>query len=396
MPSLTAPVLVRGASSAVDLENQINARLALLPNDAVIVSAKINLSRPSDTFLYRAEAFFEYSETGVVQTHPFRVKVFEASSPEALVDKVNDFSTLSLFISRLNFVRTDRVSNVDNKYFGYVFTCADPFGGFANWAAGGPAPLSPGAVGWKAVVDANGGLATSKHVALVNWLLASIKDIGVESKVLRLNFFCGGDLTAARVPQVKGSGFAIEENTNFVNGDYVESAGITGNGTSKHLDTGQSGLVATFGGGVVLAAPDAQSANAKWIGAQNSTGEFFFGMGRQTSTRRETVCGSIASRIIVTEAVTPRGIYHMIKSSNTLRTLYRDGASIATNTVSSSSGAPADRTITVFAGKDSTVTFRSTATLGGYWFDDGTMTAQQIQGMADLAMAFQQALGRFA
>jgi hypothetical protein len=82
--------------------------------------------------------------------------------------------------------------------------------------------------------------------------VTSAKAGGYWAKLSRLNLFCGDQLAAALVP-LKNAGGALETNVGFVAGDYTPLAGLTGNGTSKKLDTGLSILAlnkADFGMGV--------------------------------------------------------------------------------------------------------------------------------------------------
>lgn len=58
-------------------------------------------------------------------------------------------------------------------------------------------------------------------------------------KLKRVNLFCGADLIAALVPlKVETGGQNTDTAVNFVGGDYSEETGITGDGATKHLDTG--------------------------------------------------------------------------------------------------------------------------------------------------------------
>jgi lysophospholipase L1-like esterase len=50
--------------------------------------------------------------------------------------------------------------------------------------------------------------------------------------------FIGDQLTAALVPILRGGGPNADTSTNFVSGDYSRATGITGDGSTKHIDTG--------------------------------------------------------------------------------------------------------------------------------------------------------------
>lgn len=102
------------------------------------------------------------------------------------------------------------------------------------------------ALAWKTAAEANGGTVSTPTLAAVSTFCTAIDAAGIRSKFLRLNLICGGNLAAARVPLYRGPspsgtqyGNAIDTNIGpFTSGDYGQSTGLHGNGTSKCLDTG--------------------------------------------------------------------------------------------------------------------------------------------------------------
>lgn len=112
------------------------------------------------------------------------------------------------------------------------------------------------ALAWKTAAEANGGTVTTSTLAAVSTFCNAIDAAGIRDRFLRLNLFCGSNLAAARTPLYRGAsltgtqyGSAADVNNGpFVSGDYSESTGLTGNGTSKYLDTGVTFNTAyTFG-----------------------------------------------------------------------------------------------------------------------------------------------------
>lgn len=111
------------------------------------------------------------------------------------------------------------------------------------------------AVAWKTAVEANGGTVSTPTLAAVSTFCTAIDAAGIRDRFLRLNLLCGGNLAAARTPLYRGAsrtgtqyGTALDTNIGpFVSGDYSEATGLTGNGSSKLLDTGLTiGTLATF------------------------------------------------------------------------------------------------------------------------------------------------------
>jgi hypothetical protein len=96
-------------------------------------------------------------------------------------------------------------------------------------------------------VYANGGTVSASTAAAVNTLCNSLDAASLRDRFYRLNLFCGSNLNAALVPLYRGPslggtqyGNATDTNNAFVGvgTDYAETGGLTGNGSSKYLNTG--------------------------------------------------------------------------------------------------------------------------------------------------------------
>jgi hypothetical protein len=112
--------------------------------------------------------------------------------------------------------------------------------------------IHPEAAAWATRVVANGGSVSGTTLSAVSKFCASIASAGIRDRFYRLGIFAGSNLAASLVPLYRGPslggtqfGNATDTNFNFVSGDYLESAGLTGTGNngvgagnSKHLRTG--------------------------------------------------------------------------------------------------------------------------------------------------------------
>jgi hypothetical protein len=109
--------------------------------------------------------------------------------------------------------------------------------------------VHPEANAWRTAVVANGGSVSGSTMKAVSKFCGDIDAAGIRDRFWRLNLFCGTGLNAALVPLYRGQSrtgtqYGNTTDTNngpFVSGDYAEtgaSGGLTGNGTSKYLDTG--------------------------------------------------------------------------------------------------------------------------------------------------------------
>lgn len=115
--------------------------------------------------------------------------------------------------------------------------------------AAGSANLHRESIDWHNRVITNGGRVSVSTLKAVSNFCYRIDAAGLRDKFIRLNLFCGDNLTAARVPLYRGLSYtgtqygnSIDTNNNFISGNYIErgnSGGLSAVGDgSQYLDTG--------------------------------------------------------------------------------------------------------------------------------------------------------------
>lgn len=278
--------------------------------------------------------------------------------------------------------------------------------------ASGVASGHPEALAWRNRVLANGGSVSDATLAAVTTFCASIDaESGLRAAILRCNLFCGNsdaNLAAVRTPlYLSGSlggtaiGNAMDTNVNFAQADYQEtgsSGGLKGNGTTKYLNTGfnyssisnansfhlsTSGIeLETTGERMLIGSYQFPGNQSEWAMLDASTGAsargFRHGLGSGLSVTAST--GSEP---------------HLLgsRTSSSLATLYRTGASAATQTASLSP-VTAARAFFVFAGgNNGTPASYTAARLRMYSIGNG-LTAAQTLAFSNAVVAFNTALGR--
>jgi hypothetical protein len=111
--------------------------------------------------------------------------------------------------------------------------------------------IHPESADWANRVRTNGGSVSGTTLSAVDRFVKAIHAAGIRDRFYRVNLFCGdsdASLNAVRTPLFRGPsltgtqyGGTTDTNFNFVQGDYAEtgaSGGLTGNGSSKYLNTG--------------------------------------------------------------------------------------------------------------------------------------------------------------
>jgi len=117
--------------------------------------------------------------------------------------------------------------------------------------------VHPEAADWAGRVRANSGSVSGSTLMAVSRLCRAIDAAGIRDRFFRMGIFAGDNLPAALVPLYRGPsrtgtqfGNATDANQNFVAGDYTLATGLTGNGSTKYLQTGVSSSAWITGGNV--------------------------------------------------------------------------------------------------------------------------------------------------
>ena len=264
------------------------------------------------------------------------------------------------------------------------------------------ATVHPEAAAWAARVVANGGSVSGSTLSAVSKFCAAIASAGIRDRFYRLNLFCGSFQGAFvplfRGPSLGGTQYGGATDTNVgpfvgVGTDYAEtgaSGGLTGNGTSKYLDTGFSmdTLPSTVSGHASVYCPN-RSARIAFTGmiGVGVTGATGFGISTDTSVYG--IWGAIASVINSTN-----GMLLVSRESGSLLTTYANATSIATNTTTVTPAA-IGRNAAVFANSSTPTVVDNfdSRRYCGYSIGLG-MTAAQVSAYYTAMQAFQTALTR--
>jgi len=269
----------------------------------------------------------------------------------------------------------------------------------------------PEAADWANRVRTNGGTVSGSTLVAVSRFCRAIDAAGIRDRFYRLNLFCGTGLNAALVPLYRGPtrtgaqfGNTTDSNNGpFVSGDYMETgagAGLTGNGTSKSLDTGYlaNTLAASnshFGVGL-LATDSMATADRTLMGAWNGSNNVFELRGRDrgglvplaaTMTRFATAGDRFGDDITASSLA----VGNIVAA---WPTMYRNGVSSGTD-ATSSQDFPAATKVYVFNlnNNNAGVTNYTNARLG--WYSIGaTMTSAQALSYHNALAAFNTALSR--
>jgi hypothetical protein len=214
----------------------------------------------------------------------------------------------------------------------------------SNAYVGGPKVSNVDAQDWIRRVYVSGGTVSSSTAAAVNDFCTAIDAAGIRDRFYRLNLFCGGTsgasdgLAACLVPLYRGQsrlgvqyGNAIDINTGpFAVGDYAETGangGLTGNGSSKYLDTGfpMNTLPSTTSGHAAVYCPN-RSSRVSFAGMIGVNTLAASGFGISTDASVYGIWGQLAFA-----ANTTNGLLMASRTSDSSQVTYVNAVSIATN-----------------------------------------------------------------
>lgn len=145
MARLLVLVSADAASSVAAYEAATNAALAsLLSHTFGIYTAEITDKPPS--FIRLMRAAFDVQTGGTVITHPYKVKVIQGGTEADVVSIGNAFMAAnpSYWFAPGEFVYSDLLPNVQNRYLFFILYNEDAADGAANWNPGFATGIVPG------------------------------------------------------------------------------------------------------------------------------------------------------------------------------------------------------------------------------------------------------------
>lgn len=200
---------------------------------------------------------------------------------------------------------------------------------------------------WANRVQTAGGSFEANSVAIANNLVRRIKNASFGAKVVYLLPLLGRGIGAARVPLIDVLNVGAATNTAFVDGDFSQSTGLQGNGSSKYLDTliklTQIGTSSNAGLGY-WENNISFGANNEPIGCYDNSDSNRYCIDLRNTPFRVMRYGNPSN--FAGDSVTPiNAHYYAQRVSATNRTLYVNAISIGTNATNDSASGAGDKTI---------------------------------------------------
>jgi hypothetical protein len=264
------------------------------------------------------------------------------------------------------------------------------------------------AIDWATRVSANGGTISSSVIRGVSAFCADIDRQGLRDRFARLSIFSGGNLSGALVPLYRSFSYdgtliggATDTNVNFVSGNFAESgasAGLTGNGTTKHLNCGASILSQLSVGNAHLSVSGAALNGVSSVNIIGAGGSGFNNLAAlQTTpggtTHRTFINGTPAASTDTSAAFSSGQLIASSVATNDLR-LFQNGTQNGSTLTTTRSGSLTANAVFVFAYNDNGTPYtRIASRLTSYSIGRG-LTASQAAAFSSALAALNTALGR--
>lgn len=201
---------------------------------------------------------------------------------------------------------------------------------------------------WANAVTANGGTFTSRSKTIAKGLSAALTGSTFLSKIRYLLPLLGGNLAAARTPMIDASKVGIATNTSFVEADFSETVGLTGNGTNKYLTIplNPSQLGSSNNGSVGFWLRNS-TALAPLIGTwANDNGHYW---GIAAGTTNEMYLWGDGNTFALSNAAAGLSLYHFRRASSTDMRLFKNGVSLLNSSLAGNQSGITDQNIKILA-----------------------------------------------
>lgn len=259
-------------------------------------------------------------------------------------------------------------------------------------------PPHSDALNWQSEVASAGGTLEVDSFTIANNLVTAMSERSYFDKLLYLAPFLGADINAARVPLIKRVAFGAYAMTNngFVDGDFDQSTGVTGDGTSyfsanfpcgnlwDHAAKGGDGRAFGFGWYLngFVSGGNYEVMGAAGIGGNDTRFILNFQAGSEGLMAGFPLNGnSYVSRL---NAPTDGNYYGQRKETNE-RKLFKDGVLIATSTTAGATLNSPDPNIELFATFYANGSTRSVVNDGCFcaYMTDGDLTDAEVDELND-------------
>lgn len=249
--------------------------------------------------------------------------------------------------------------------------------------------LYPETAIWAAGVLAAGGGFETNSLLIANGFMRQLKLRSYAPKIVYLLPLLGTGIGAARMPLVDTLNVGAATNTNFVNADFSQGAGLQGNGSNKLFSTlvFASQLGSSSNGGLgwyennVSFAGDVQP-----MGSYNNAADNRYVLDLRSN--RESFRWGNAGNDANSGATAVNAHYYGQRSSATSRVIYKNGSSLASNTTNDGTSGSNERAILLFSGNEPGASTTWAGRCAATYLTDGTLTDPEIADLDLLIRAY--------
>ncbi len=261
-----------------------------------------------------------------------------------------------------------------------------------------PAPAEDAiTTAYRAALATAGVTPNETHMGYVNTFASGLRSANLHGKITAINLACQDTLAGSLVSLIGANAAAVGSPT------FDPALGWSNATSTSYINTGVTPSTVALGFGAYLRTAQPSDTTARClIGTSSATDVFRVcgnrsAAGASSSGAVSALTGGTANGAATTGGLVA-GAYHAIRRGATDEVLLKNGASVGTNTTSTTPGAG---TVPLYlyvqnatAGPTTTSVLATGSRVAAYWVDDGTMTNTEASTLYTLLQAFQTSMGR--
>ena len=266
--------------------------------------------------------------------------------------------------------------------------------------------LDVDASAYKDRIIAAGSTISTASLAAVNTFTKSLKSTGVWNSILEIAPFAGAILAGGLVKLKYPSGVqSALTGVNMVSGDYSEATGVTGDSTNKYIRTGfvvdaQISDKNSIHVSAYVRNSSRPSFNATggylnpiYMGCRDSASPIALAVMQQSTSGVFCNMGDSADFLLQSSFTNPRGLWINAVTAVNNAVLYRNGASVASDTSFASRTLPAFEMVLLGFNFTGSYQCQTAGNISFYSIGNG-LTSQQAADFYAAVQVLQTALGR--
>lgn len=243
-----------------------------------------------------------------------------------------------------------------------------------------------------------GGTTNALDLSVNNTLINALTSAGLRSHIKRMNGYGGSNLSQCSVPIIADVGNPQDLLVAFINTDYSQATGLTGNGTNKYIKTGViPSTMLTFNSvslAVYMRDGLFNGSTGSWIGASDASNALWMRVPDDDTSVAQDFTSATTLTAAAGAYTTPWRLMTGVRGAATTQFLYQQGTNVTFGSGSSSGLAMPTTEIYMFAWNNNGTPFGFHPNSEGCYIIADALTAPQVTSLSTIIQAYQTGYSR--